>query len=74
MHRTLRDEHFRHEACRTWFETIEEMRTALAAYGVNVYVDPLLREKHLGQHISGFRRDDGIEWGFSRERQIGTGR
>ncbi len=31
-------------------------------------------EKRLDQHISGVRRDDGgIEWGFSRKRQIGLG-
>jgi hypothetical protein len=31
-------------------------------------------EKRLDQHISGVRRDDGgIEWSFSRKRQIGLG-
>ena len=31
-------------------------------------------EKRLDQHISGVRRDDGgIEWSFSRNRQIGLG-
>jgi type IV secretory pathway VirD2 relaxase len=31
-------------------------------------------EKRLDQHISGVRRDDGgIEWSFSRKRQIGIG-
>ena len=31
-------------------------------------------EKRLDQHISGVRRDDGgIEWEFSRKRQIGLG-
>ena len=32
LHRTLLDEHFRVEGRRTWFETIEEMQTALDAY------------------------------------------
>jgi hypothetical protein len=31
-------------------------------------------QKRLDQHISGVRRDDGgIEWSFSRNRQIGLG-
>jgi hypothetical protein len=31
-------------------------------------------EKRLDQFISGVRRDDGgIEWSFSRKRQIGLG-
>ncbi len=31
-------------------------------------------EKRLDQHISGIRRDDGgIEWSFTRKRQIGLG-
>jgi hypothetical protein len=31
-------------------------------------------EKRLDQHISGVRRDDGgIEWSFSRNRQIRLG-
>ena len=31
-------------------------------------------EKRLDQHISGVRRDDGgIEWSFTRKRQIGLG-
>jgi transposase InsO family protein len=32
LHRTLLDEHFRVEGRRTWFETVEEMQTALDAY------------------------------------------
>ena len=32
FHRTLLDEHFRVEGRRTWFETVEEMQTALDAY------------------------------------------
>src|SRR5262252_319855 len=31
-HRTLLDEHFRVECRRTWFETLEEMRTVLDHY------------------------------------------
>jgi hypothetical protein len=31
-------------------------------------------EKRLDQYISGVQRDDGgIEWSFSRERQLGLG-
>lgn len=32
LHRTLLDEHFRVEGRRTWFESIDEMQTALDAY------------------------------------------
>lgn len=32
LHRTLLDEHFRVEGRKTWFETVEEMQTALDAY------------------------------------------
>ncbi len=32
LHRTLLDEHFRVKGRKTWFETIEEMQTALDDY------------------------------------------
>jgi len=32
LYRTLLDEHFRVGGRRTWFETVEEMQTALDAY------------------------------------------
>ena len=35
FHRTLLDEHFRVEGCRTWFETIDEMQVALHKFLVS---------------------------------------
>lgn len=49
LHRTLLDEHFRVEGRRTWFETIEEMQTALDSYmeGYNQ------RRPHQGRGMNG---------------------
>jgi transposase InsO family protein len=49
FHRTLLDEHFRVEGRRTWFETVEEMQTALDAYldGYNQ------RRPHQGRGMKG---------------------
>ena len=49
LHRTLLDEHFRVEGRRTWFETIDEMQTALDAYMVTYNT----RRPHQGRNMNG---------------------
>lgn len=49
LHRTLLDEHFRVEGRRTWFETIDEMQTALDAYIVTYNT----RRPHQGRNMNG---------------------
>jgi transposase InsO family protein len=49
LHRTLLDEHFRVEGRRTWFETVEEMQTALDAYLVTYNT----RRPHQGRGMNG---------------------
>jgi len=49
LHRTLLDEHFRVEGRRTWFESIDEMQTALDAYLVAYNND----RPHQGRGMNG---------------------
>ena len=49
LHRTLLDEHFRVEGRRTWFETIDEMQTALDAYMIAYNT----RRPHQGRNMNG---------------------
>ena len=49
LHRTLLDELFRVEGRRTWFETIDEMQTALDAYMVAYNT----RRPHQGRNMNG---------------------
>ena len=48
-HRTLLDEHFRVEGRRTWFETLEEMQTALDQY----LVEYNTKRPHQGRGMNG---------------------
>ncbi|WP_372044873.1 IS481 family transposase [Tistrella bauzanensis] len=49
LHRTLLDEHFRVEGRKTWFETVDEMQTALDTYFVH-YNE---RRPHQGRGMKG---------------------
>ena len=49
LHRTLLDEHFRVEGRKTWFETVEEMQTALDDYLVTYNQ----RRPHQGRGMNG---------------------
>lgn len=49
LHRTLLDEHFRIEGRKTWFETVEEMQTALDAYLVTYNT----QRPHQGRGMNG---------------------
>ena len=56
--------------------TLASGRFAMIEDGLGFQLVPWqpVLEKRLDQHISGVRRDDGgIEWSFSRRRQIGIG-
>ena len=56
--------------------TLASGRFAMIEDGLGFQLVPWqpVLEKRLDQHISGVRRDDGgIEWSFSRGRQIGIG-
>ncbi len=56
--------------------TLRRVRFAMIEDGLGFQLVPWqpVLEKRLDQHISGVRRDDGgIEWSFTRNRQIGLG-
>jgi transposase InsO family protein len=48
FHRTLLDEHFRVEGCKTWFETVAEMQAVLDPYLVHYNT----RRPHQGRGIN----------------------
>lgn len=49
FHRTLLDEHFRVEGCKTWFETIDEMHAVLDLYLVSYNT----KRPHQGRNMIG---------------------
>ncbi|GAB3125269.1 IS481 family transposase [Novispirillum itersonii] len=49
LHRTLLDEHFRVEGRKTWFETVDEMQTALDTYLIHYNQ----RRPHQGRGMNG---------------------